>query len=164
MVGPMLAAFLSALSVRCRMSRVKIREHLSYWLSTDLSVGTIDRCIREGGVACFPVVEELIQELQDEELAHLDETPWYEKGCLKWLWVAISATTAVFCIGTRKKEELLELITSAFMGWLVTDGYGAYRSYEKRQRCLAHLIRKAIALTGAVDEKARRYHDLYHYA
>jgi len=87
MVGPMLAAFLSALSVRCRMSRVKIREHLSYWLSTDLSVGTIDRCIREAGVACFPVVEELIQELQDEELVHLDETPWYEKGCLKWLWL-----------------------------------------------------------------------------
>ena len=159
MVGPMLAAFLCALSVRCRMSRVKIQEHLSYWLSTDLSVGTIDRCIREGGVACFPVVEELIQELQDEEIAHLDETPWYERGCLKWLWVAISATTAVFCVGTRKKEELLKLITSAFVGWLVTDGYGAYRSYEKRQRCLAHLIRKAIALTGAVDEKAQSMGD-----
>jgi len=159
MVGPLLSAFIAALSVRFRMSRVKINEFLAYWLSTQLSVGTIDKCIREAGVACFPVVDELVKELQEEEIVNLDETPWYEKGSLKWLWVAISSTIAVFYIGTRKKEEILHLITTAFMGWLITDGYLAYRSYEKRQRCLAHLIRKAIALTGAVDEKAQRMGD-----
>ena len=159
MVAPMLATFIAALSVRFRMSRVKIHELLSYWLSMNLSVGTIDRCIREAGIACCPVVEELVQELQKEEIVHLDETPWYEKGCFKWLWVAISKRVAVFYIGTRKKEELLMLITSAFTGWLVTDGYLAYRSYEKRQRCLAHLIRKAIALSGAVDQKAQKMGD-----
>jgi hypothetical protein len=161
LVGPMLATFIAALSVRYRMSRVKIKELLAYWLSTELSVGTIDRCIREAGVACFPVVEELIEEMQKEAIVHLDETPWYEKGCLKWLWVAISKLTAVYLIGTRKKEELLKLITAAFMGWLISDGYGAYRSREKRQRCLAHLIRKAVALTGAVDEKARKMGDWF---
>ena len=36
---------------------------------------------------------------------------------------------------------------------MVTDGYGAYSSYPKRQHCLAHLIRKAIALTQAVDQE-----------
>ena len=159
MVGPMLATFIAALSVRFRMSRVKIREFLSYWLSTKLSVGTIDKCIREAGVACYPIVEELVQELQEQKVVHLDETPWYEKGCLKWLWVAVSSSVAVFYIGTRKKAELLQLITTSFMGWLVTDGYLAYRSYEKRQRCLAHLIRKAIALSGAVDKKAQKMGD-----
>lgn len=161
MVGPMLAAFIAALSVRFRMSRVKIKEFLSYWLSTELSVGTIDKCIREAGVACYPVVEELVEELQEQKIVNLDETPWYEKGCFKWLWVAISTTVAVFYVGTRKKEEMLKLITSAFVGWLVTDGYLAYRSYEKRQRCLAHLIRKAVALTGAVDEKAQKMGDWF---
>jgi transposase len=161
MVGPMLAAFLAAVSVRYRMSREKIREFLSYWLGTELSVGTIDKCIREAGVSCFPVVEELVQELQKEDVVHLDETPWYEKGSLKWLWVAISNITAVFYVGTRKKIELLSIITSAFIGWLVTDGYGAYRSLERRQRCLAHLIRKAIALTGTVDEKAQKMGDWF---
>jgi len=157
MVGPMLAAFIAALSVRFRMSRVKVKEFLSYWLSTELSVGTIDKRIREAGVACYPVVEEL----QEQKIVNLDETPWYEKGCFKWLWVAISTTVAVFYVGTRKKEEMLKLITSAFVGWLVTDGYLAYRSYEKRQRCLAHLIRKAVALTGAVDEKAQKMGDWF---
>ena len=156
MTGPMLTTFIASLASRFRMSREKIREFLICWFSFELSVGTIDRCIREAGVACFPVVEELIQELQQEDIIHLDETPWYEKGIFKWMWVAISSNIAVYMIGTRKKEELLKLITVAFMGWLITDGYRAYRDYEKRQRCLAHLIRKAVALTGAVDEKAQK--------
>lgn len=161
MTGPMLTTFISALSVRYKMSRVKIREFLMYWMNLELSVGTIDRCIREAGVACFPVVEELIQELQKEDIVHVDETTWYEKGILKWIWVAISKRIAVYFIGTRKKEELLHLITAAFMGWLITDGYGVYRDFEKRQRCLAHLIRKAVALLGAVDEKAQKMGDWF---
>ncbi|WP_265276365.1 IS66 family transposase [Nostoc sp. KVJ3] len=96
---------------------------------------------------------ELIVELQSAEIIHLDETPWYEKGKSRWLWVAITSTIAVFHIGSRRKEELLHLISEAFVGWLIADGYGAYSSYPKRQHCLAHLIRKAIALTEAVDKE-----------
>ena len=154
LVGPMLATFIASLAVRYRMSRPKIHEFLEDWLGVELSIGTLDRCIREAGIACVPVVEELIEELQAAEVIHLDETPWYEKGKFCWLWVAISSTIAVYHIGSRKKEELLHLISSAFIGWLVTDGYGAYSSYEKRQHCLAHLIRKALALTQVVDREA----------
>jgi len=141
------------------MSRVKIKEFLAFWMNIELSTGTIDRCIREAGIACLPVVEELVKELQEAEIVGLDETPWYEKGCLKWLWVAISRFTAVYHIGTRKKEELLHLILEGFTGWLITDGYIGYRDRERRQRCLAHLIRKAVALSGAVDEKAAKMGD-----
>ncbi|MCP4150929.1 MAG: IS66 family transposase, partial [bacterium] len=161
MVGPILATFIAALSVRYRMSRQKIKDFLSDWYNTELSAGTIDRCVREAGVACFPVVDQLIEELQDEAVVHLDETPWYETGNFKWLWVAISELIAVYHIGTRKKEELLKLITAAFIGWLISDGYGAYRDREKRQRCLAHLIRKAVALTGAVDKKSQKMGDWF---
>lgn len=154
LVGPMLATLIASLSVRYRMSRVKIKEFLWDWAQTELSVGTIDRCIREAGIACSPVVEKLIEEIQNVEVLHLDETHWEVQGDLQWLWVAISGQTAVYHIGSRRKEELLYLVTEAFVGWLVTDGYLSYRSYPKRQRCLAHLIRKAIALTGAVNRKA----------
>lgn len=153
LVGPMLATFIASLAIRYRMSRPKIRELLDDWVGVSLSVGTIDRCIREVGIACSPVVEELIVELQSAEIIHLDETPWYEKGKYRWLWVAITSTIAVFHIGSRRKEELLHLISEAFVGWLVTDGYGAYSNYPKRQHCLAHLIRKAIALTQALDKE-----------
>ena len=154
LVGPLLATLIASLGVRYRMSRAKIREFLIDWANTELGVGTIDRCIREAGIACVPVVDQLVEKLQSASILHLDETPWYVWGRLQWLWVAITTDTAVFHIGSRKKEELAHLVTDAFLGWLVTDGYKAYRSRKKRQRCLAHLIRKAIALTGAVDQKA----------
>jgi len=155
-VGPMLATFISALSRRCGMSRKKIREHLIVWLNFQISIGLICKSIREAGIACYPVVDELLDDLQKEQQVHLDETPWYQRGAFCWLWVAISKSTAIYRIGTRKKTELLLLITEAFFGWLITDGYGAYRSYPKRQRCLAHLIRKAVALTGAVNENVQK--------
>lgn len=154
LVGPMLATFIASLGVRFRMSRGKIQEFLVDWANTQLSLGTIDRCIREAGIACVPVVKELVEQLQQADIIHLDETHWYEQGQLCWLWVAISKSIAVFHLGSRRKEELSQLICETFVGWLVTDGYGAYRSHPHRQRCLAHLIRKAVAITGAINQKA----------
>ena len=156
LIGPMLATFIASLSVRYRLSRVKIQEFLRDWAGVELSIGSLDRSIREAGFACRPVVEALIEELQAAELLHVDETPWYESGRLCWLWVAVSQVSVIFFIGPRTKERLLQIISTAFVGWLVTDGYGAYRWYDHRQRCLAHLIRKALALSQAVDAEARQ--------
>lgn len=156
----MLATFIASLAVRYRMSRPKIRELLNDWVSVCLSIGSIDRCIREVGIACAPVVEELIEEFLAADVIHLDETPWYEKGKFCWLWVAITSTIAVYHIGSRRQEELLHLISDAFLGWLVTDGYGAYITYEKRQHCLAHLIRKAIAKSASCGQGGGRFRSM----
>lgn len=146
LVGPMLATFIAALAVRCRLSRQKIREFLADWLGLELGTATINRCIHEFGLACEPVVEDLLAEIRAAEVVHLDETPWYQQGSLLWLWVAVTTGAVVFRIGSRAKQTLVNLIGEAFLGWLVSDGYGAYRDHPRRQRCLAHLIRKAVAL------------------
>lgn len=132
----------------------KIQEFLMDWTLYELGTGTIDCCIREVGIACVPVVEKLVEQLQQADILHLDETHWYESGKLHWLWVAVKTKTAVFHLGSRRKEELSHLVQEAFMGWLVSDGYAVYRSHPKRQRCVAHLIRKAVAITGAINQKA----------
>ena len=36
------------------------------------------------------------------------------------------------------------------------DGYGAYRQRERRQRCLAHLIRKAIRIAESINPRTAR--------
>ncbi len=146
LVGPMLATFIAALSLRFRLSRSKIQEFLREWLGLELGTATIERCVHEFGRASEPVVEKLIEEVRAAEIVHVDETPWYQKGDLRWMWVLVTATAIVFHIGSRRKEELVTLIGEAFLGWLITDGYGAYRDHPRRQRCLAHLIRKAMAL------------------
>lgn len=157
LVGPGLATFLAALSVHYHLSRAKIREFLVGWFGVALSVGTIDRCVREVGVACEPVVEDLLGDLREAGVIHADETPWRQKTTRCWLWVVLSSTTAIFHIGSRRGEEIRDLIGEAFLGWLVSDGYGAYRSYKKRQRCLAHLIRKGVALAGGLNPDGARF-------
>ena len=102
-----------------------------------MSVGSIDRCIREVGLACEPIVEGLIEDLRQCGILNVDETPWPQRGRLRWLWVALSSTTAVFKIASRALKEIRDLIGEAFLGWLVSDGYTVYRSYKRRQRCLA---------------------------
>jgi transposase len=146
LIGPMLATFVAALSVRFRLSRRKIQEFLLDWLGLELGAATINRCVHEFGLASEPVVEQLIGEVRAAEIVHLDETPWYQKGKLRWMWVASTALATIFRIGSRGKEELIELIGESFLGWLITDGYRAYRDHPRRQRCLAHLIRKGLAL------------------
>ncbi|MEM7593241.1 MAG: transposase, partial [Cyanobacteria bacterium P01_A01_bin.83] len=82
LVGSNLASLIASLGVRYRLSRTKIREFLTDWLGIKLSIGTIDRCIREAGIACEPVVEELLAQLQVSQIRPIDETPWYQKGKL----------------------------------------------------------------------------------
>lgn len=60
LVGNVFATLIASMGVRYRLSRVKISEFLFDWLGVKLSTGTIDRCIREAGIACEPVVEELL--------------------------------------------------------------------------------------------------------
>jgi transposase len=153
LVGPALATFIAALSVRYHVSRAKIREFLAVWFGVPLSVGTLDRCIREVGVACEPVVEDLLGDLRQAGVIHADETPWKQHGRLRWLWVVLSSTTAIFHIGSRQGDEIRDLIGDAFLGWLVSDGYGAYRKFKKGQRCLAHLIQEGPEMSGPSDPR-----------
>jgi transposase len=146
LVGPTLAIFIAALALRFRLSRLKVQEFLLGWLGLELGVATINRCIHEFGRASEPVAEDLIAEVRAAEVVHLDETPWYQSGVMVWLWVAVTVNTVVYRIGSRRKADLVALVGHAFLGWWVTDGYMAYRDHPRRQRCLAHLIRKAMAL------------------
>ena len=157
LVGPALATFIAALAVRYRLSRAKIAELLVTWFGVRLSAGTIDRCIREAGLACEPIVEGLLTDLRQSGLINADETPWPQRGHLRWLWVALSSTTAIYKIASRRAEEIRDLIGEAFLGWLVSDGYVAYRDHPRRQRCLAHLIRKGIGLADGFDDDAARF-------
>ncbi len=157
LVGPMLAAFIVALALRMRLSRSRIKEFLSDWLGLELSTGTVDRCIREAGLAADPVHDELIAEARQSGLIHVDETPWKEKGVVRWLWVFVTANTVLFLVGRRTRQVVTDILTESFGGWLMSDGLMNYRIFQNRLRCLAHLIRKARGLVESLDEKTRQF-------
>lgn len=156
LAGPLLLALICALALRMRLSRRRIQEFLADWLGLELAIASINQCVHEAARAVEPVVEQqLIAEVRASALLHADETSWFEHGKLLWLWVFTSATTTVFCIGARSKAVLLSILGPLFNGWLMSDGYWAYRELDRRLRCLAHLQRKARGLQESLDRQGR---------
>ncbi len=159
LVGPTLASLIVCLALRMRLSRARIREFLYDWLSIKLSIGVINQTITEAGRASEPIEEQLIEEIRQSELLHADETGWKENGRLVWLWVLVTSTTTLFLIGSRSWDVIAEAL-EGFAGWLMSDGYRSYRSYAKRLRCLAHLIRKARGLAESLDYEAQQFGEI----
>lgn len=157
LIGPFLAALLSFLHFRLRLSARHCREFSLELFALSLSVGAIQQSFHESARACEPVMEQLNEELKREELLYGDETPHKQAGEPLWLWVALGLTTVIFFIGRRTKETFWGHIGLEFAGWLMADGYGAYREYKLRLRCWAHLIRKARALAEGFTPHVQGY-------
>ena len=156
LVGPGLAALLVALALRFRLSRARIQEFLDEWLGLKLSIGTIHQTIHEAGAAVAPAEEELVQAVLASDLLHADETAWPEHGQPLWLWVFLSATVTLYYVAGRGRERV-ENVLDGFTGWLMSDGWIAYRHYPRRLRCWAHLLGKARGLAQSCDREARRF-------
>jgi len=156
LAGPTLVAFICALTQRMRLSRAKVREFLSDWLGLSLSTALINQCVHEAARAVEPVVEqEILTTVRNVELAYADETSWKEHGKLLWLWVFTCATATLFIVGRRTRAMVQRVLGEGFSGWLISDGYWAYRELHQRLRCLPHIIRKARALEEGFDGEGR---------
>jgi len=154
LVGPTLVALIVCLSLRMRLSRTRIQEFLKDWLGVYLSVGTINQAIAEGGRAVEPIEAQLISAVKQSELLYADETGWKENGRLVWLWVVVTSTVTLFLIGGRSWDVLADIL-EGYAGWLMSDGWQAYRKYARRLRCWAHLIRKARGLSESLNQEAQ---------
>ena len=157
LVGPGLAALIVCLAYRMRLSRARIQEFLSDWLGLEISVGTLHATLHESGAAVLPVEDELVEAVQSSGLLHVDETSWRELNTLLWLWVFCGQGVVVYWIAGRGSELLINVLGSAFQGWLMSDGWQVYRYYLKRLRCWAHLLRKAEGLKDSLDITARLF-------
>ncbi len=160
LVGPMLMSLICCLALRMRLSRRKIGEFLHDWLCLRLSTGTINQCIHEEGRACEPLEEPLLESLRRACLVYADETSWKQKGIPYWMWAFKTAQTVLLTISHRTKETVERILGKDFSGWLMSDGYRAYRYYLNRLRCWAHLERKAEGIGESLNEKAQEFGNL----
>jgi len=156
LVGPMLVSLICCMALRMRLSRRRIAEFLGDWLHLRLSTGTINQCIHEAGRASEPLEEQLLQELRSASLLYADETSWKEKGIPYWLWAFLTERTVLLTISRRTKETVKRILGD-FAGWLMSDGYNAYRDYLKRLRCWAHLERKAEGIAESLNKRAQKF-------
>jgi transposase len=96
--------------------------------------------------------------VEEQGVAHLDETSWRQGGKRAWLWVAVTSMVTVFLIRmSRGGQVARELLGEHFGGILVTDRYSAYNWYPVRWRqlCWAHLLRdfEAMRSRGGASEE-----------
>lgn len=74
----------------------------------------------------------------------MDETGHKRHGVRRWSWVMCSQKLAAYLVGQRRSKAVQQRLQGKnFEGVTVSDDYGAYKhiSSERRQLCLAHIIR-----------------------
>jgi transposase len=152
--GPRLSALIVELVGIAGNSRDMVQSFCSSVLRVPISLGAIQKVIDRGSKAIAPHYEAIGDGARASRINHVDETPWYNGGKLNWLWVMTNPLVAFFMVHTNRSREAFEKLIGAWCGILISDNYGVYQKWiNKRQTCLAHLIRKAGGLSERNDRE-----------
>jgi transposase len=145
--GPRLSGLIGELSGMHGTSRRLIQHFCHSVLQVPISVGAIQKVIDRVAGAILPHYEAMAELARNAPVGYIDETPWFCHNTLQWLWTMTTETVSLFLIhANRSKEAFFDLIDD-WQGLLVSDGYGGYQTWvNRRQTCLAHLIRTARGL------------------
>lgn len=144
-VGPRLKAMMALLAIRFHLSKNLIREVLVDIFGPDATFST--GCISEAEEEISDALEKPYQEAREKvktaDAVNVDETSWFLKHDLNWLWVAVTDALAIFYIDPNRSQAAFERFLGAFEGFIMSDRFSAYSklSPEERQLCWAHLKR-----------------------
>jgi transposase len=150
--GPRFSALVVELVGIAGNSRDMVQSFCSSVLRIPISLGAIQKVIDRASQAIKPHYEAIRDKARTSRINHIDETAWHNGGKLNWLWVMTNPVVAFFMVHTNRSREAFEKLIGAWCGILISDNYGIYRKWvNKRQTCLAHLIRKAGGLAERSD-------------
>jgi transposase len=143
-VGPNLAAFLAYLAGRHHLSKRGLEELVEEVCDVPVALGTVANLEAQMSQALAAPHGEAQQAVRQAPCKNVDETGWKLAGRLCWLWVAATATVAVFLIQARRNWRALQaLLGKTVVGFVSSDRFGAYNGLPpwQRQVCWAHLKR-----------------------
>ena len=156
--GPRVHATVALYTGSYRLSKRTTQQAMEDLFDVSMSVGTMSQSEKTTTAVLAEPVEEARDYVQEQSVAHLDETSWRQGGKRAWLWVAVTSWVTVFVVRmSRGGQVARELLGEGFTGILVTDRYSAYNWYPVRWRqlCWAHLLRDFAAIRergGAGEE------------
>ena len=131
-----------------RLSRRGVQDLCRSVLGVPISLGAIQRLIDRTSLAIVPHDAAIARLARKARVGYVDETPWYCRHTLQWLWSMVTDTVALYRIHAKRSQEAFGSLIKDWRGILVSDGYGVYQSWgNRRQSCLAHLIRRARQLS-----------------
>ncbi len=153
--GPNITAQIALMTGEYRISRRSVQRWFADTCGVEISLGAISNIERRVTEGLGGAHAEALASVKESATKHLDETTWRESGSLNWLWAAVGEKATAFLIrDSRRAEVAKELIGEDPSGITIVDRYGGYSfiDLEKRQVCLAHLIRDFRAMAEGEED------------
>lgn len=149
--GPNLEAVIATLAVRFHMSRLDVVEFSRTILGVGISVGSVQATCERVSDSLASTVEAIADSFATAAVAHADETGWYIRGKLVWMWAALTEEAEYFRVDPRRNTDALKKLLGGFDGLLHSDRWKPYEAFSPHQRqlCHAHLRRDIQALIDA---------------
>jgi transposase len=157
--GPRLEGIAAYLRGSAHLSFLEIRRVFDDLFGLTISTGALARISERVSLRLAPAYDEALGAARLAPVVHADETPWYLRGLLCWLWLLATEEVKVFRVDEeRSKAAAKRLLGEVLLGILVSDRYVVYRDQpaERHQFCIPHLIRDARGLI-AVDGDAKPF-------
>jgi transposase len=151
-----LQAAVVTLAVRNRVSRRATTELARELFGVELSTGSVDAILQRAGDALAAPHTRLEQEIRQSAVVNIDETGWKTRGERRWLWGALTRTTALFRIASgRHASEAQTILGECYDGVVCSDRYRGYDYLDptRRQVCWAHLLRDFTAHSEGMGEQ-----------
>jgi hypothetical protein len=166
-MGPGLISWLGLLSGKYRLSTRNLQALLEEQWGLTFSLGAISESQGKMVGWLAPVYTQIGEEVRAATVAHADETTHYRYSAENkrlerhWLWT-LTAGPAVYLTSHFSRGKLgADNLLGTFNGVLVTDRHRGYDHHpaEKRQLCLAHVIRNLVEMesrAGRAGELGRQ--------
>jgi transposase len=145
--GPRFCALMGELAGTYGNGRRMVQTFCASVLCVPISLGALQKVLDRVTQAIDPYYGVIARQARQAPVNYIDETPWYCRNALEWLWVMASERVAFYMIHPRRSKEAFAALIDDWAGVLVSDGYGVYQNWvQARQTCLVHLIRTARSL------------------
>lgn len=161
-LGESVKRYVAYLSAVCRLSYAQIQDVLLQTYDIAVSQGEIAKILDKEGTRLRPAYERLKARIRGEPSVHLDETSWrllQGDGYRRFAWTMAGGESAeaAYLLGRTRGKGNADDLLGASEAVVVSDDYAAYRTYEKHQLCLAHILRKLrdLARSSELNKAAR---------
>jgi transposase len=145
--GPRCSALMGELAGTYGKSRRMVQTFCASVLQVPISLGAIQKVLDRVTQALDPSYAAIAMQARQATVNYIDATSWFCRNTLQWLWVMARDTVAFSMMHPHRSQEAFAALIDDWEGLLVSDGYGVYRHWvQRRQTCLAHLIRTARSL------------------
>jgi transposase len=137
---------------------VAVAEFIQNVFGVPISTGRLQKVIDRVLEALSAVHQAIGASVRRAPVNHVDETSWQRAGVIKRLWTMTNCLAAFLIVHSNRYRKAFEELVEDLRGILVSYNYAVTCDWvNRRQFCLAHLIRKTGGLAERADDNFQRF-------